>query len=149
VELDLAGTRVNDAGVAMLSQLRHLEQLDLSGTQLTDAAIDALARLTKLRRLRALDLADTEISDASIEALASLVGLATLDLAGTEMSEAGVDELRRALPGCAVEMGRRVSVGIMLVAGRLVYDATELRVITLNEGETIDIGDVTIAEGAR
>jgi hypothetical protein len=43
--------------------------------------------------------------------------------------------------------GTRVSnAGLSPLAAR---GALELRVITLNEGETIDVGDVTIAEGAR
>jgi Leucine-rich repeat (LRR) protein len=50
-ELNLAGTRITDVGLAKLADLPNLRVLDLSGTQVTAAGLEQLTAAKKLHRL--------------------------------------------------------------------------------------------------
>jgi hypothetical protein len=51
VKLDLAGTKVSDAGFRDLNGLVHLRELDLSNTRITDTGLENLKGLTSLKHL--------------------------------------------------------------------------------------------------
>src|SRR5438105_15403099 len=59
--VDLEGTKVTDAALKELIQLKQLTSLDLSGTQVTDAG---LKELTNLKQLISLYLNYTKVTDA-------------------------------------------------------------------------------------
>jgi Leucine-rich repeat (LRR) protein len=85
------GTRITDAGVAKLANLKKLRNLDLSGSLVTSAAFKTLGTLPNLQRL---SLWNAEgINDSAAAGLASLQSITTLDLSNTRIG----DETLRAL----------------------------------------------------
>ena len=97
--LDLARTRIGDAGLRSLGKLPRLVQLNLRGTQVTDAGI---ARLEAHPELRSLVLHGTVVSDASVEILGSFPRLTDLYVWQTRISPGGVERIRSARPGINV-----------------------------------------------
>ena len=81
--LDLAGTRISDAGLASLRAWPNLTRLHLERTTLTDAG---LAWLTNLTQLEYLNLYGTAVSDAGLTQLEKLPKLKHLYLWQTRVS---------------------------------------------------------------
>jgi outer membrane protein assembly factor BamB len=76
--LNLAGTRLDDAGLEQASEFRQLIGLNLELCQeITDAGLQELRRADQLR---ALWLTGTQITDEGVEALAPIPTLVALDL---------------------------------------------------------------------
>jgi hypothetical protein len=88
--------RVSDAGLANLSKLQQLAELELSaphtpgGPRLTDAGIEALARHRSLRRL---GVAGSAVTERGLAKLAALPNLKYLDLSRTAITDKAVDVL--------------------------------------------------------
>jgi hypothetical protein len=99
VTLDLSQTKVTDDGLQHLMGLTQLEMLILDETNITDAG---LRRLKNLTQLRDLSLRETKITDAGLVNLKGMVRLENLYLWGTKVTDAGKDDLRKALPNCAI-----------------------------------------------
>lgn len=91
-ELDLRATRVGDAGVAHLRDMKTLEKLDLLQTRVTDAGMVHLARLT---RLKELSLISTRIGDEGLKHLSALTGLTELQLEGTRVTAKGLEHIAK------------------------------------------------------
>jgi hypothetical protein len=85
------GTRVTDAGVAKLANLKKLRYLDLSGSAVTGRALKTLASLPALQRLSLWNAKG--VNDAAASGLATLKSLSSLDLSNTGVT----DETLRAL----------------------------------------------------
>lgn len=98
--LSLNGTQVTDAGMDYLNGLKDLEYLWLNGTQVTDAGLKHLRGLTNLSQLA---LENTKVTDAGLAHLAGLIWLKYLDLVETQVTNAGVAELQKALPNCRID----------------------------------------------
>ncbi len=64
--LRLNGTRVDDAGLAVLAMAKKLESLTLDGTRITEAGLEHLSALTQLKTL---SLRDTRIPAAQVTGL--------------------------------------------------------------------------------
>ena len=119
-DLTLCNTKVTDAGLANLTDLRQLSrlhligcfsdtglghverlprlrELSLRGTRVTD---DGLKRLQGFARLQHLDLSDTQVTDTGLEHLTQLKQLRTLDLHDTKVTDAGLRHLN-----CLRELG--------------------------------------------
>jgi serine/threonine protein kinase len=94
---------ITDAGLAHLSNLPRLVRLDLTRCGgITDAG---LAHLIPLTELEYLTLGGCDwITDAGLVHLAKVKSLKAVSVRGTQVSEAGAERLRRAVPGCNVEM---------------------------------------------
>jgi hypothetical protein len=75
LDVNLAGTKVTDAGLVHLKGMTGLQELYLNGTKVTDAGLVHLKGLTELQ---------------------------WLDLDNTEVTGAGVRMLRAALPKCEI-----------------------------------------------
>jgi Leucine Rich repeat len=90
LRVNLAGTRVTDAGLVHLQTLTKLDLLDLSGTQVSDAGLVHLQGLTKLDNL---DLSETQVSDAGLPHLRKLQNISFLNLGRTRVSDAGLIHL--------------------------------------------------------
>ena len=97
--LSLSRTKVTDAGLRSLSQLKDLETLDLSFTDVGDSGV---AHLAGMQGLRQLVLNDTMITHASLAILAKMTRLKSVNLSRTRVNEEAVEQLRRMLPGAAV-----------------------------------------------
>jgi hypothetical protein len=98
-------------GWLFVAFLNHVESVDLSPhnwsamerrgkTLVVDD--DALTMLYRFRELCSLDLRDTQITDAGVRHIAALGRLEELDIRGTRITADGLQELRKALPNCAI-----------------------------------------------
>src|SRR5262249_18417881 len=87
VAVDLTGSNVGDADLALLNNLPHLELLTLTDTKITDHGLDHLAGMTNLR---ALVLTSTWITDAGIAKLESMPQLEGLGLIDTGVTDASL-----------------------------------------------------------
>jgi serine/threonine protein kinase len=94
---------LTDAGLAPLSKLTHLTRLDLTRCSgLTDAALVPVGELPALEHL---SLGGCEwITDSGLVHLARAKTLKTVSVRGTQVTDAGAERLKRAVPGCAVEL---------------------------------------------
>jgi hypothetical protein len=81
--LDLGGTKITDAGLAPVSELRNLTRLHLERTAITDAG---LACVAKLRNLEYLNLYGTAATDAGLQHLRRLAKLQKLYLWKTKVT---------------------------------------------------------------
>ena len=97
-KLDLRQTEVGDAGLAHLNALADLESLTL-GERAGDVGLE---HLKGLPLLHTLNLRATRVTDAGLVHLQALPHLRSLDLRDTRVTDAGLQELRKALPNCAI-----------------------------------------------
>ena len=102
VWLNLAATKVTDAGLARLAGLKHLQRLHLERTGIGD---EGLAHLKGLADLRYLNLYGTKVSDKGLEHLKGLKKLRSLFVWQTQVTEAGAEALVKAVPGLYVNRG--------------------------------------------
>lgn len=73
--------------------------VNLSGTKVTDAELAVLVPLTSLTTI---NLSGTPVTDVGVKELAALQNLNVLTLSGTKVTDAGVKELQKALPKCEI-----------------------------------------------
>jgi uncharacterized membrane protein len=102
VWLDLAATRISDAGMSTLARLPHLTRLHLQRTAIGDAG---LAHLAALSHLEYLNVYGSRVTDEGLARLSGLKGLRTLYVWQTAVTPAGVARLTSALPRLTVEAG--------------------------------------------
>jgi len=81
----------------------------LGGTKVTDADLKALKELKDLQDLR---LPGTQITDIGLKELKGLKNLKVLGLVGTQVTAAGVKEIQDALPQCRINSGGAVGGGM-------------------------------------
>lgn len=90
----MIGTNFGDADLAKLAPLAaNIRWLDLAGTRITDAGLVQVAAMPNLVRLH---LERTAITDAGLASLAELPNLEYLNLYATTISEAGLEPLKNA-----------------------------------------------------
>lgn len=102
VSLDLARTKVTDAGLKAVAAFKNLTELHLEGTGITDAGLDHLKGLAALEYL---NLYNTKVTDAGLPKLAGLAKLKALYLWQTGATKAGVAQLKAKLPGAHINTG--------------------------------------------
>jgi hypothetical protein len=95
----LNDTKAEDAALACLNDVPHLQMLELTETQVTDAGLKQLQGLGRLQRL---GLGQTQVTDAGLEHLKGLTRLESLGLIGTKVTDEGVKKLQEALPNCQI-----------------------------------------------
>jgi hypothetical protein len=100
--LDLARSKVTDAGLKTVAAMKNLTELRLDGTGITDAGLDHLKGLAALEYL---NLYNTKVTDAGIQKLAGLPKLKALYLWQTGVTKAGVAQLKSKLPGAHINTG--------------------------------------------
>tara|TARA_Y100001934_G_scaffold283579_1_gene404471 strand:- start:2687 stop:4129 length:1443 start_codon:yes stop_codon:yes gene_type:complete len=91
--LNLARTKISDAGLAEVAKCGKLTRLHLENTGVTDAG---LAHVAKLTNLEYLNLYDTKVSDAGIAHLKKLKKLKKIFLWQTGVTKDGASDLRNA-----------------------------------------------------
>lgn len=102
VSLDLARTKVTDAGLATLGAMKGLKELHLENTGISDAGLDSLKALPELEYL---NLYGTKVTDAGLPKLTGLGKLKALYLWQSGVTKAGVAALKTKLPGAQVNNG--------------------------------------------
>ena len=100
--VDLARTKVSDAGLKALAGMKNLAELHLENTGVTDAGLDAVAGLTSLEYL---NLYGTKVTDAGVKKLSKLAKLKALYLWQTAVTKDGATALRKAMPQTHVNIG--------------------------------------------
>ena len=92
VELTLGGTKITDAGLVYLLQLKKLRKVRLSKTAVSDAGMNDLA---KCEYLEDVDVSQTKIGDFGVWELRALPRLKSLNLYLTLVTDSGLDSFRR------------------------------------------------------
>lgn len=100
--LDLARTKIGDAGVKTISKLSALTRLNLQHTQISDAA---LKDISSMARLKSVNLVGTGISDAGLMALSATGSLERVYCFNTNVTASGVASLLRQRPQLVVDTG--------------------------------------------
>lgn len=92
LELTLSGTKITDAGLECLLQLKKLKKLRISNTMITDKGMSVLS---KCERIEDLDLSQTEIGDFGVRELTALPRLKRLNLYLTKVTDSGLDAFKK------------------------------------------------------
>lgn len=102
VSLDLARTKVTDAGLAAVAAMKNLTELHLEGTAVSDAGLDHLKGLAALEYL---NLYNTKVTDKGLTTIAGLSKLKSLYLWQSGVTKAGVTALKAKLPKTHINNG--------------------------------------------
>src|SRR5205807_4570023 len=97
IAVNLPATKVTDAGLTELKDLKHLTSLNLNDTEGGGKVTDAgLKELKDLKLLTSLSLINNpEVTDAGLKVLKDLKLLTSLNLAGcTVVTDAGLKEMK-------------------------------------------------------
>ena len=100
--LDIARSKVTDAGLKALAGMKNLKELHLEGTGISDAGLDHLKGLAELEYL---NLYNTKVTDAGAAKLAGLGKLKAIYLWQTGVTKAGVAALKAKLPAAHINTG--------------------------------------------
>lgn len=100
--LDVARSKVTDAGLKAIGAMKNLTELHLENTAVTDAGLDALKPLANLEYI---NLYGTKITDAGAAKLAALPKLKAIYLWQTAVTKNGVATLKKALPAAHINIG--------------------------------------------
>jgi mono/diheme cytochrome c family protein len=103
VDLNLAGTALDDADLGAIGALPAATHLRLARNELTDAALADLAASTHLEHLNLYGNAG--ITDGGLEALAEIATLREVFLWETGVTPAGAERLRAQRPDLTVSLG--------------------------------------------
>ena len=102
VELNLARSKVTDAGLAALAGMKNLKRLHLQSTAVTDAGIDTIAGLPALEYL---NLFGTKVTDAALPKLEKLANLKRLYAWQTGVTKPAAEALHQKLPAIVINLG--------------------------------------------
>jgi hypothetical protein len=100
--LDIARSKVTDAGLAKVAAMKNLKELHLEGTSIGDAGLDHLKGLAELEYL---NLYSTKVTDVGVAKLAALGKLKALYLWQSGVTKAGVAALKAKLPKTHINNG--------------------------------------------
>nr|XP_057916741.1 uncharacterized protein si:ch73-173p19.1 [Doryrhamphus excisus] len=137
-QLTLPGRHtVTDNGLAFLSRLRLLSELDLTDyTQVTDQGIKQLCTMTRLKKL---SLSNTQVTDAGLTSLRPLLELQELCLDRTAVTSQGVAALITCLPHLQVLGLASTQVGDNVVRRGLIH-CDQLTKLNLSRTRITDHG---------
>jgi len=100
--LDLARTKVTDAGLAGIAGMKNLTELHLENTGIGDAGLDHVKGLTGLEYL---NLYGTKVTDAGLAKLSGLTKLKSLYLWQSTVTKNGVAALKKSLAATHINIG--------------------------------------------
>jgi uncharacterized membrane protein len=103
VDLNIAGTALDDAELRALGELRAATHLRLARNELTDAALAHLAAAPHLAHLNLYG--NAAITDAGLDTLAGIATLREVFLWQTGVTPAGAERLRSMRPDLTVSLG--------------------------------------------
>jgi mono/diheme cytochrome c family protein/YHS domain-containing protein len=116
VWLNLARTKVSDAGLAVVAGMSQLRRLNLANTAITDAGLGHLAGLS---HLEVLNLYGTKVTDAGLQQLHGLKKLRKLYLWQTAVTAAGAEALQQKLTQLQIDRGEYVEVRLQAAAAEI------------------------------
>lgn len=93
--LSLAGTEIDDEGLAVLQEIKRLRSLNCEDTPITDKGLERIGRLSSLTELT---LRNCRITDEGLRHLESLHHLEYLDVQGCTISASAKKQLKARLP---------------------------------------------------
>lgn len=102
ISLDLARTKVTDAGLAKVAAMKGLKELHLENTGISDAGLDHLKGLPELEYL---NLYGTKVTDTGLPKLAAMPKLKALYLWQSGVTKGGVAALKAKLPNAHINNG--------------------------------------------
>lgn len=100
--LDLARTKITDAGLAKVATMKNLTELHLENTAISDAGLDHLKGLASLEYL---NLYNTKVTDKGLPTLAGLSKLKSIYFWQSGVTKAGVAQLKAKLPNTQINNG--------------------------------------------
>ncbi|MBL9131565.1 MAG: hypothetical protein JNG86_10220 [Verrucomicrobiaceae bacterium] len=100
--LDVAKSKVTDAGLTKIGAMKNLQELHLENTAIGDAGLDHLKGLASLEYL---NLYGTKVTDAGVAKLAGLGKLKALYLWQSGVTKTGVAALKAKLPNTHINNG--------------------------------------------
>ncbi|MES2594374.1 MAG: c-type cytochrome domain-containing protein [Verrucomicrobiota bacterium] len=100
--LDLARTKVTDAGLAKVATMKNLTELHLENTAISDAGLEHLKGLASLEYL---NLYNTKVTDKGLPTLAGLSKLKSIYFWQSGVTKAGVAQLKAKLPNTQINNG--------------------------------------------
>jgi mono/diheme cytochrome c family protein len=100
--LDIARSKVTDAGLKALAGMKNLKELHLEGTGISDAGLDQLKGLAELEYI---NLYNTKVTDAGMAKLGALSKLKAVYLWQSGVTKAGVAALKAKLPKAHINTG--------------------------------------------
>ena len=100
-KLLLRGSLVTGQGLASLSNLKDLEELDLAETDITDADLEYL---TSFPRLEEVNLCDNPITDKGLDTLSRLKNLKSVYAFRTQVTNDAARRLERIRPGLSIDI---------------------------------------------
>lgn len=128
-QIQLAGTRVTDAGMEHLAKIKTLALVNVERTQVGD---EGLAKLATLPRLGDLWIADTKVTDTGLAKLSSAQNIWRLSIGGASV---GDDSLKH-LTGLKKMSGLRVQGERVTEAGlQTLLAAPKLRQVTFFDSQ--------------
>ena len=92
---------MTNVGLKELNALNNLTKIDLAGTKVTDAGVKEFIAHHKLKLTR-LHLGSIPITDATLKELATVRNLRELHLGSTQVTNEGVKAFMKALPNCYI-----------------------------------------------
>ena len=134
--VSLDETKVSDAGLAHLKELKGLTHLYLKDTLVTDAG---LTHLNELKSLRALSLRGTKVTDAGLWHLREFKGLEALSLNGTAVTDAGLAHLKE------LHSLRELTLNSTAVTDAGLAHLNELKELTLFSASSTKVTDAGLA----
>jgi hypothetical protein len=106
-ELNLAGSKVTDAGLTHIAPLTNLRRLHLEKTGVTDAGLEKVKGLTNLEYL---NLYSTAVTDAGLAHLSGMKNLKNLYLWQTKVTADGAANLKKSLPSVTINRGEELTI---------------------------------------
>jgi mono/diheme cytochrome c family protein len=100
--LNLARSKVSDAGLAVIAKLPQIARLHLELTEVGDAGLE---HVKGLQNLEYLNLYGSKVTDAGLVHLRELKKLKKLFVWQTQVTFEAAKELEKAIPGLAVNLG--------------------------------------------
>ena len=124
-QIQLAGTRVTDAGMEHLAKIRTLALVNVERTQVGD---EGLAKLVTLPQLGDLWIADTKVTDTGLAKLNSAQNIWRLSIGGASVADESLKHLTglKKMSGLRVQSERVTEKGLQTLLA-----APKLRQVTL------------------
>lgn len=126
-------THVTDAGLATISGLINVENLNYCGHQISN---EGILHVCKLKSLQCLHLSRTNVTDSSLTPLQRLTQLEELSLEGTEVTDSGL-----------VHVARLTNLSYLILNKTKITDEGLRHLKTLKSLRILNVQDTDVSAG--